>query len=215
MKRSIYLAAKVILDVFFAVILVILTWWIMLICAIAIKLDEPGSPVFYNAERTGKNLKLFRMYKFRTMKMEFEGLDIPEDYTLSRVGRVLRKTSLDELPQIFNVLKGEMSFVGPRPLLESYAPYYSAEENRRHEVKPGITGLAQVNGRITLNWEKRFKLDVEYADNISFLLDIKILILTAAAVLRQQDVMTEDVSDESALMAFDEYRRGQFDAKKV
>lgn len=144
-----------------------------------------GSPVFFTQDRPGLNGKVFKMVKFRTMTSacDASGKLLPDEQRLTRLGRFLRATSLDELPELWNVLKGEMSLVGPRPLLVEYLPLYSAEQGRRHDVRPGITGWAQVNGRNAISWEQKFKLDVWYVENRSFWLDIRILFLTVKKVL--------------------------------
>lgn len=144
-----------------------------------------GSPVFFTQNRPGLNGKVFKMVKFRTMTSacDASGKLLPDEQRLTRLGRFLRATSLDELPELWNVLKGEMSLVGPRPLLVEYLPLYSVEQGRRHDVRPGITGWAQVNGRNAISWEQKFKLDVWYVENRSFWLDIKILFLTVKKVL--------------------------------
>lgn len=153
-----------------------------------------GSPVFYSQLRPGYRGRLFRIYKFRTMTDETDeqGEFLPDEQRLSRVGRSLRASSLDELPALWNVLKGDMSLVGPRPLLVEYLPLYSEEQNRRHDIRPGITGWAQVNGRNRLSWQKKFELDVWYVDNQSFFLDIKILFMTLARVFQQRDITQEN-----------------------
>jgi len=155
-----------------------------------------GSPVTFSQKRPGLNEKPFYIKKFRTMTDErgSDGELLPDDERLTKPGKVIRKLSLDELPQLFNVLKGEMSFVGPRPLLMEYLPLYNEEQSRRHEVRPGITGLAQVNGRNAIEWEDKFKLDVYYVENQSFLLDIKILLLTVLKVFKSEGVSKEGQS---------------------
>jgi len=149
-----------------------------------------GSPVMFRQQRPGLHGKPFLVYKFRTMADSYDsnGGLLPDEKRLTPLGRLLRRLSLDELPQLFNVLTGDMSLVGPRPLLMEYLPLYTAEQSRRHTVRPGITGWAQVNGRNALDWEARFALDVWYVDNRSFLLDMKILWLTLLRVLRSDDI---------------------------
>ena len=149
-----------------------------------------GSPVFFKQHRPGLNAKLFYFYKFRTMteQRDEKGDLWPDEERLTTFGKILRKTSLDELPSLWNVLKGEMSLVGPRPLLMEYLPLYSVEQMRRHEVKPGITGWAQINGRNAISWEEKFKLDVWYVDNQSFWLDLKILFITIFKVLKREGI---------------------------
>lgn len=153
-----------------------------------------GSPVLFAQVRPGLHGKPFRMFKFRTMTNEKDasGKLLPDEQRLTKFGLFLRRTSLDELPEIFNVLKGEMSFVGPRPLLMQYLKHYSAEQARRHEVLPGITGWAQVNGRNTLSWEQRFELDVWYVDHHNLLVDVKILFLTVWKVLKREGVAAKN-----------------------
>ncbi|MEH7336801.1 sugar transferase [Neobacillus drentensis] len=149
-----------------------------------------GSPVLFKQKRPGLNGKPFFVYKFRTMtdKKDNKGELLPDHIRLTTFGKLLRKTSLDELPQLFNVIKGEVSLVGPRPLLIEYLPLYTPEQARRHEVRPGITGWAQVNGRNAISWEEKFKLDVWYVDNRSFWLDIKILFLTITKVFKSEGI---------------------------
>jgi lipopolysaccharide/colanic/teichoic acid biosynthesis glycosyltransferase len=152
-----------------------------------------GSPVLFSQIRPGRNAHAFRMYKFRTMSnaMDNRGKPLPDGQRLTSLGRFLRATSLDELPGLWNVLKGDMSLVGPRPLLMQYLPLYSTQQARRHEVRPGITGWAQVNGRNALTWEQKFEFDVWYIDNRSFLLDVKILWMTVRAVFARKGISSE------------------------
>ncbi len=149
-----------------------------------------GSPIVFKQLRPGKDGKIFTMYKFRTMsdKKDEKGQLLSDELRMTKLGSILRSTSLDELPELFNVLKGDMSFVGPRPLLVEYLNRYTAEQNRRHEVKPGITGWAQVNGRNAISWDEKFKLDVWYVDNWSIGLDIKILFMTVFKVLKKDGI---------------------------
>ena len=146
--------------------------------------------VFFTQERPGKNKRIFKLLKFKTMTdaRDMTGNLLPDAARLTKIGKFVRSTSLDELPQLLNVLKGDMSLIGPRPLLVKYLPLYNAEQARRHEVKPGITGWAQVNGRNAIGWKEKFKLDVWYVDNISFVLDIRILILTIVNVLKRKGI---------------------------
>lgn len=168
----------------------------VLLCLTAIgAVAMRGNPFFTQlrpgkiSEKTGEE-KIFKLVKFRTMSnaRDKEGKLLPDDVRLNKYGRFLRRASLDELPELLNILKGDMSIVGPRPLLVQYIPYYTEEERHRHDVRPGLTGWAQVNGRNALDWEKRFKYDVEYVNNISFVFDIKILYRTAIAVLKRSGV---------------------------
>ena len=155
-----------------------------------------GSPILFRQKRPGYKEKIFGIYKFRTMTNEKDanGNLLPDDKRLVGIGKFIRSTSLDELPQLFNVLKGEMSFVGPRPLLIEYLPLYNQKQKRRHDVKPGITGWAQVNGRNAISWEQKFDYDVWYVDNQSFWLDIKILWLTFLKVVKRSDISSSTSS---------------------
>lgn len=152
-----------------------------------------GAPVLFAQERPGLHEKLFRLYKFRSMTdaRDGQGVLLPDAERLPPFGRRLRETSLDELPELWNILRGDMSFVGPRPLLTKYLPLYSAEQRRRHDVRPGLTGLAQVNGRNAISWEERFAYDVAYARNVTFLGDLRILARTVAIVLRRSGISSE------------------------
>jgi sugar transferase EpsL len=176
-------------DVVFALMLLVLLWIPMLVVALAV-MATMGLPVLFRQERPGLHGRPFLLVKFRTMTNDTDDKDgaLRDEVRLTRVGRILRNTSLDELPQLFNVIRGDLSFVGPRPLLMEYLPRYTCEQARRHEVKPGITGWAQVNGRNALSWEERFKLDVWYVDHRSFGLDMRILWLTARSVLRREGI---------------------------
>ncbi|KPH50830.1 UDP-galactose phosphate transferase [Helicobacter pullorum] len=180
---------KPILDFILAFLLIIIFSPIILIVALLIKL-KLGSPILFTQERPGLNGKIFRIYKFRTMSDERDskGDLLSDELRLKGFGKLIRKSSLDELPQLFNVLKGEMSFVGPRPLLVEYLELYNQEQAKRHNVKPGITGWAQVNGRNAISWEEKFKLDVYYVEHISFMLDCKILYMTFFKVLKRKDI---------------------------
>lgn len=165
---------------------------ILLIVAILVR-TKLGSPIFFTQDRVGKDGKIFKMIKFRTMLDSTDkwGEPLPDEERLTPFGRMLRSTSLDELPELINVLKGDMSIVGPRPLLIEYIDLYSKEQWRRHEVQPGITGWAQVNGRNNISWADKFKLDVWYVDNKSSLLDLKILYMTVYKVLKRDDINQE------------------------
>lgn len=180
---------KPILDFILAFLLIIVFSPIILIVALLIKL-KLGSPILFTQKRPGLNGKIFRIYKFRTMSDERDskGDLLSDELRLKGFGKLIRKSSLDELPQLFNVLKGEMSFVGPRPLLVEYLKLYNQEQAKRHNVKPGITGWAQVNGRNAISWEEKFKLDVYYVEHISFMLDCKILYMTFFKVLKRKDI---------------------------
>ncbi len=152
-----------------------------------------GPGVLFRQERPGRSCRVFTMYKFRTMRDAYDafGAMLPDAQRMTRVGSLLRRTSLDELPELFNVLKGDMSLVGPRPLLVDYLALYTPEQTRRHEVRPGITGWAQVNGRNAISWEQKFEYDVWYVDNRSLMLDLKILLMTVVAVFRREGISQE------------------------
>jgi lipopolysaccharide/colanic/teichoic acid biosynthesis glycosyltransferase len=184
-----YLVIKRILDFVISLTAIIILLPFFLVIAILIKLDSKG-PVFFRQKRAGKDTRIFTVYKFRTMRVETEkdGRLLSDMERMTRVGFFLRKTSIDELPQLFNILKGEMSFIGPRPLPDFYLPYYYEKEIHRHDVKPGISGWAQVNGRNFINWEKRFEYDLFYTNNISFMFDLKIFFLTLKKVFLRSDV---------------------------
>lgn len=165
---------------------------ILLVVAILVK-TKLGSPILFRQQRVGLNGEIFEMVKFRTMKDAYDehGNPLPDEVRLTNFGQFLRKTSLDELPELWNVLKGDMSLVGPRPLLVEYLPLYSDEQMKRHNVRPGVTGYAQVNGRNNISWAKKFELDVYYVENFSLWLDVKILFQTVAKVLGQADINQE------------------------
>lgn len=152
-----------------------------------------GSPVIFKQTRPGKDEKLFTMYKFRTMtdKRDGQGELLPDELRLTKFGQFLRSTSIDELPELINILKGEMSIVGPRPLLVDYLPLYNNEQKRRHEVRPGLSGWAQVNGRNAISWEKKFAYDIYYVDNLSFLLDFKIIFLTIKKIFIREGISSD------------------------
>ena len=186
---------KGIIDIFLSVIFILLFWWLYIIIVILVR-RKLGGPVIFRQKRPGLNEKIFTMYKFRTMtdEKDKEGNLLSDKDRLTKFGKFLRSTSLDEIPELWNVIKGEMSLVGPRPLLVSYLAKYNEYEKRRHEVRPGITGFAQVNGRNNTTWEDRFKNDIYYVENISFLLDIKIIIKTFLKVIKKSDInQNEDI----------------------
>lgn len=180
---------KAILDRLMAAVLLLLFSPILIVVAIVLKI-RMGSPITFTQERPGKDSKIFTVYKFRTMTSDCDadGNLLSDEERLIPLGQFLRKASLDELPQLWNVLIGDMSFVGPRPLLVRYLPRYNAEQARRHDVQPGITGWAQVNGRNALSWDEKFKLDLWYLDNWSLWLDFKILLLTVKKVFKQEGI---------------------------
>lgn len=184
-----YKSLKYILDFLVALLVLLLASPLMVILWLLLLVANQGNP-FFLQQRPGKNERIFTIVKFKTMndRKDASGTLLPDAQRLTAVGRIIRKTSLDELPQLFNVLKGDMSLIGPRPLHVRYLPRYNDFQKRRHEVRPGITGWAQVNGRNALSWEDKFKLDVWYVDNASFLLDIKILWLTVMKVLKSEGI---------------------------
>ena len=176
-------------DLTTALVIFLCFWWVFGLVALSVKI-KLGSPVIFKQERPGKDGKIFVMYKFRSLSEEKDsaGNLLPSQERLTNFGRHLRSSSLDELPEIWNVLKGEMSFIGPRPLLVRYLPRYNKFQFRRHEVKPGITGWAQVNGRNAISWDEKFKFDVEYVENCRISMDVKILFLTIKKVLTKEGV---------------------------
>lgn len=180
---------KRLFDILGALILIILTLPIMIWAYFAIK-KHLGSPVIFTQSRPGKDEKIFQIYKFRSMSnaTDQNGNLLSDEIRLGEFGKKLRALSIDELPQLFNILKGDMSFIGPRPLLIEYLPLYSKEQKRRHNVRPGITGLAQVNGRNAISWREKFEFDRYYADNLSIILDIKIALKTIQKVIKKDGV---------------------------
>ena len=183
------------LDVVLSVIIIGLFWWLYLILAILVMIFL-GSPVLFRQKRPGRGEKIFDMIKFRTMtdKRDADGNLLPDNQRLTAFGRLLRKSSLDELPEIFCILKGDMSFIGPRPLLVEYLPYYTKRERKRHSVRPGLTGLAQASGRNTVDWDRRFELDVRYVEHLCFLMDLKVIGMTINTVLGHTDQVADDTN---------------------
>jgi lipopolysaccharide/colanic/teichoic acid biosynthesis glycosyltransferase len=180
------------LDILFAALFLAILSPLFLILAIVSR-ARLGSPIFFAQERPGKDEKIFRLYKFRTMT-DAKGKDgefLPDGERLTPYGKFLRRTSLDELPELVNILKGEMSFIGPRPLLVRYLPRYNAEQKRRHLVRPGLTGLAQVSGRNAISWPEKFACDVQYVDNVSFGMDAKIFFRTITMVIKREGISSE------------------------
>ena len=184
---------KRIIDFFSALSGLIVFSPILLLLILILGISYKGSCFFFQ-KRPGKKGKIFKVIKFKTMndKKDKQGKLLPDAMRLTKIGKFVRKTSLDELPQLINVLKGDMSLIGPRPLLPEYLPLYNETQNKRHNVKPGITGWAQVNGRNAITWEKKFELDVWYVENISFKLDLKITIKTIYKVIKSEDINTEN-----------------------
>ena len=184
---------KRLLDFFISLIALLILSPVLIIISVWLYFVNEGAGVFFTQDRPGKNNKIFRLVKFKTMndKRDKDGKLLPDGVRLTKAGRFVRSTSLDEIPQLINVLKGDMSLIGPRPLLIKYLPLYNAEQARRHEVRPGITGWAQVNGRNAISWEEKFELDVWYVDHVSFLLDIKILLKTVYNVIKRKGISSE------------------------
>lgn len=178
------------LDFFIVLSVLLVIWPILLIITIWLHFANKGAGAFFTQERPGKDGKIFKVIKFKTMtdEKDAEGNLLPDEVRLTKVGKFVRSTSIDELPQLINVLKGDMSIIGPRPLLPQYLLLYSPEQARRHEVRPGITGWAQCHGRNAITWTEKFKLDVWYVDNISFWTDVKVVFITAKKVLFREDI---------------------------
>jgi lipopolysaccharide/colanic/teichoic acid biosynthesis glycosyltransferase len=195
---------KRLLDIVLSLIILILFSWLYLILAILVR-TKLGSPVIFKQPRPGKDEKVFNMYKFRTMTdgRDDNGNLLPDEVRLTAFGKKLRATSLDELPEFINIPKGDMSFIGPRPLLVKYLPYYNDRERLRHSVRPGLTGYAQVHGRNAISWEKKFEYDVYYVEHLSFLMDLKVIFDTVKTVLSHEGVAL------NALPDFDDYRKSQ------
>lgn len=180
---------KRILDLILSLMALIVLMPLMIIIGILVRINL-GSPIIFKQKRPGKNEKIFTLYKFRTMtdKRDIDGNLLPDEYRLTKFGKFLRSTSLDELPELINIIKGDMAIVGPRPLLVEYLPYYTEEEKHRHDVRPGLTGLAQVNGRNAISWEEKFLEDLEYIKNISVKNDIKIIFKTVGKVFKRDGI---------------------------
>lgn len=190
------------LDFWISLFLLICFSPVLLVVAVFLHFANKGTGAFFLQERPGKDGKIFRIVKFKTMtdERDAQGNLLPDEARLTRVGRIVRSTSLDELPQLFNVLKGDMALIGPRPLLPKYLPLYSEEQMRRHAVRPGISGWAQCHGRNSISWTEKFKLDVWYVDHLSLCVDIKVIYLTTLKVL-QRDGITEE--GQATMEAFD------------
>lgn len=183
------------LDIFCSLMALLVFWWLFVIVAVLVRV-KLGSPVLFTQDRPGKDEKIFKLYKFRTMTdaRDENGNLLPDDVRLTKFGKLLRSTSLDELPEVFNILKGDMSIIGPRPLLVKYLPLYNEEQKRRHEVRPGLSGYAQVNGRNSVSWEEKFRMDVEYVDHVTFVGDVKIILGTVLKAF----VKREGINSETA-----------------
>lgn len=193
------------LDVIISLLGLIVLSPIMIIVALLVRI-KLGSPIIFTQERPGKNEKIFKLYKFRSMKdlKDENGKMLPNEERVTKFGKLLRRTSLDELPELVNILKGDMSLIGPRPLLVKYLPYYTEKERHRHDVRPGLTGLAQINGRNNACWEDRFEHDLEYVNNITFINDLKILLKTVQKVIKKEDIA---VGNEVKIPSLDVYRK--------
>lgn len=196
---------KRILDFILSLIALIVFSPLMLIIGILVRI-KLGKPIIFKQKRPGKNEKIFTLYKFRTMtdKKDEEGNLLPDSERLTKFGKFLRSTSLDELPELINIIKGEMSIVGPRPLLVEYLPFYNEREKHRHDVRPGLTGLAQVSGRNAVNWDRRFEYDIKYVEELNFKNDIKIFLKTIKKVLFRENIL---VSTENILRDLNEERK--------
>ena len=196
---------KRMLDVLCCLAVIVVFWWLYLIIALLVR-TKLGSPVLFTQERPGKDERIFKLYKFRTMtnQKDTEGNLLPDAVRLTKFGKMLRSTSLDELPEVINILKGDMSIIGPRPLLVKYLPYYTERERVRHAVRPGLTGLAQVKGRNHLEWDKRLQIDMDYVNRITFFDDMRILFLTVKKVWQRSDIAS---GEQLTLKDLDDERR--------
>lgn len=190
-----YLIVKRIMDIIISILGLIILSPVLLIISILICI-KLGQPVIFGQERPGKGGKIFKLYKFRTMTNENDedGNLLPDEKRLTKFGKMLRATSLDELPELINIIKGDMSIIGPRPLLVKYLPLYNEEQSKRHNVRPGLSGLAQINGRNAITWEEKFKYDVEYVEKMTFWLDIKIFFMTIRKVLKREGINAQSDS---------------------
>ncbi|MFQ9065332.1 MAG: sugar transferase [Eubacterium sp.] len=200
----IYKYIKRILDIISSLLAIIILSPLLAVTAVLVK-TKLGSPVLFKQERPGKDEKIFTLMKFRTMTDERDenGELLPDEVRLTKFGKFLRSTSIDELPELFNILKGDMSVIGPRPLLVEYIPRYNEHQHRRHEVRPGLSGWAQVNGRNSISWEEKFDLDVEYVDNYSLSKDINILFMTVMSVIKRDGINSDnDVTMEEFMGSF-------------
>lgn len=196
---------KRVLDFVVALLGLIVLSPLLLVVWVWLTIANKGAGAIFTQERPGKDEKIFKLYKFKSMtdERDADGNLLPDAQRLTKVGRFVRKTSIDELPQLWNVLKGDMSFIGPRPLLVQYLPLYNNKQRRRHEVRPGITGWAQVNGRNAINWEQRFTLDIYYINQVSFCLDLKIFLLTIRKVFVREGISSETSATMEAFLGND------------
>lgn len=193
---------KRILDILISGIALLLIGWLLVIITIILHITNKGAGVFFTQNRPGMNTKIFKVIKFKTMtdERDAEGKLLPDELRITKVGKFVRSTSIDELPQLINVFKGDMSLIGPRPLLPQYLPLYSPEQARRHEVRPGISGWAQCHGRNTISWKERFELDVWYVDHCTLWTDIRVIWITIMKVLKRVDINN---SEELTMYPFD------------
>lgn len=198
---------KRMLDFILSLVALIILMPLMIIIWILVRI-KLGKPAIFKQQRPGKNEKIFTLYKFRTMTEEKDenGKLLPDEKRLTKFGKILRSTSLDELPELINILKGDMSIVGPRPLAVCYLPYYNEHEKHRHDVRPGLTGLAQINGRNNISWEERFKYDIQYVNKLTLKNDMLIILKTIGKVIKKQDVT---IRGTGTVMDFDEYRKNK------
>lgn len=198
---------KRLLDIIISLTALIILSPILLVVWILVRV-KLGGPAIFTQQRPGRDEKIFKLYKFRSMTNEKDenGELLPDEVRLTKFGKILRSTSLDELPELFNILKGDMSLIGPRPLLVRYLPWYTEEERHRHDVRPGLTGLAQVNGRNALGWEDRFKYDLEYVNNLTLGMDLKVLGMTVGKVLKRSGTLS---GADQTIADFDVYRKEQ------
>jgi len=204
---------KRILDLILSLMALIVLMPLMIIIGILVRINL-GSPIIFKQKRPGKNEKIFTLYKFRTMtdKRDIDGNLLPDEYRLTKFGKFLRSTSLDELPELINIIKGDMAIVGPRPLLVEYLPYYTEEEKHRHDVRPGLTGLAQVNGRNAISWEEKFLEDLEYIKNISVKNDIKIIFKTVGKVFKRDGISRRKCRNNAKVL---QKRKGEIKCIKM
>lgn len=187
---------KRLLDIVCVLMAIIVFWWLYLIVAVLVRINL-GSPIIFKQPRVGKDEKIFNMYKFRSMTddRDEKGNLLPDEVRLTKFGKALRATSMDEIPEALNILKGDMSLIGPRPLLVQYLPLYSEQQRHRHDVRPGLSGYAQVNGRNSITWTRRFKLDCKYVEHITFWGDMKIIFQTIGKVFLKQEGISSATSD--------------------
>lgn len=199
---------KRLLDIVCALLALTVFFWLYAVIAVLVR-TKLGSPVLFRQERPGKNEKIFRLYKFRTMtdRRDENGKLLPDEIRLTKFGKMLRKLSLDELPEALNILKGDMSIVGPRPLLVKYLPYYNEEQKHRHDVRPGLTGYAQVNGRNSISWDEKFDLDIQYVNKITFIGDVKIVFLTFFKSFVKQEGISSDTC--ATMEDFEDYAKSK------